>query len=446
MKHFHLSTVALVLFGAGSFSLAQDAPYDVIDQGFGKHIDRADPLPWAMKVRSVARGPYEFWRGSRDLFYQYAKTHFTDWSSSPQSLIPGHGDVHFGNVGSYPTAPFGTLAFGLVDFDDAAVQPFQLDLLSVYITSLLVANESNLSLPPSFSADLVDAYRKGLLSDQPASKLLATEPEVIVTLRDAGKKYKKEMEKFTEAGRFKPTVLKDGQVTEVLRRAPGIDRRALAEALSTAVTSSPTTGAVFNYTTPDEFERAILDVALRTRVASSGSQGLDKLLVLMTAPIKGTDSDVIVYLKQQIPAAAERQTLVPALDPTPGRRCATRVMDLTRPAPLVTGAVELAGKSYLLTIKEPWSDELDWTRIDTPETLVRYALLTATTVGSAHGQDGRSRQIAPLLTPDLTHALHTRATAYTRFVIDAHERFVTDTRVNKLRDVASYELGKLTKR
>ena len=94
---------------------------------------------------------------------------------------------------------------------------------------------------------------------------------------------------------------------------------------------------------------------------------------------------MVIYLKQQIPAAAERQGVVGRDSRTPGRRCAELAVALTDPPPYLNGWCDAAdGRSFWVSFKEPWGDELDPAGVKTPADLKETARVLAVAVGAAH--------------------------------------------------------------
>src|SRR5690606_17738103 len=112
---------------------SEPTPYQRLEQAYAPYLDPRDPLAWPMKVSSLTADPYKFWRGSKDLYYAWARTACADWLADQASYGVTHGDLHLGNIGTYASG-WGTVSFGMVDFDDSAHLPVQLELLQGMIT------------------------------------------------------------------------------------------------------------------------------------------------------------------------------------------------------------------------------------------------------------------------------------------------------------------------
>src|SRR5688500_5435699 len=71
--------------GGGAASQASPAPgggngpYDVIQRAYAPYTEADDALGFPMKVRNLSAGPFRFWRGAKELFYDWAKTNTADW-------------------------------------------------------------------------------------------------------------------------------------------------------------------------------------------------------------------------------------------------------------------------------------------------------------------------------------------------------------------------------
>lgn len=418
---------------------APSTPFDIIRSAYLPYMEPADPLAFPLKVKSLAADPYTFWRGSKDLFFRWAKDHCSDWADDEQAYVAAHGDLHLGNIGSYAAdGPFGTLAFGMVDFDDATRLPFQIELLQGEITLRLIAREKHLDLSASDERQLGDAmhdaYRSALLSDGNAGDLLVDE-RGITKLIQAGREhaYREELDQYVADGKFKRAIRNGrGELKELLRPAESL-RDAIAIALADAAARSPRLKSRLRYSTAEELKRTIRDVAFRTRIGSSGSQGLKKILVLMDKPLVDVDHDIILYLKQQISTAAERQGFVIPVSQTPGERCAALMRQMTSPPPFLCEACELGAESYWLSVKEPWSDELDAGDVKDLDDLRRAARIWGTIAGVAHRAGSNHPElIVEKLTPALRKNLETRAQTYLALLTSDFETFRRDERVDAI--------------
>lgn len=412
-------------------------PFDVIVNAYAPYMSPADPLAMPMKVKALTQDPYTFWRGSKDLFFVWCRANTRDWLDDPGAHVPCHGDLHFGNIGAYvPAEGWGELALGMVDFDDTALMPFQIELLQGLITLELTADHNALRLDPAqreqLAGAMLDAYRSALSSEQIATDLLRADPSCAKLLDADRPTYVEHLEKLTTNGRFRPVVFSGkGKLRDVFRSAAA-RQDDLAKGIAEALEHSPGLRASFRYHTPAEIRREMRDAVLRTRIGSSGSQGLKKYFVLLHRPLVGLEHDVIVYLKQQIPPAAERAGVVSATAESPGRRLAQLMSQLTSPQAFANSWCEIGGESYWVTVVEPWSNELDPGDFQQFDAVLRGARIWGTVAGAAHAAAGHEAAIQRRLTPQLPTLLLERAADYLNELEHSFEQFVTDPRTVEL--------------
>jgi hypothetical protein len=244
--------------------------------------------------------------------------------------------------------------------------------------------------------------------------------------------YANELGRYTRDGRFVPAVVtRKGDVKDILR--PARDRAGeFADALARAAARSPHLRSRLRHHDAAAIRGAIKDVALRTRPASSGSQGLEKYFVLMNRPLKDVEHDAILYFKQQVATAPERAGLIPPDPRDPGRRCTEDIELVSRPDHYLSDYVELGGKSYWVTVREPWTDELDPEDIKNYDNLLAYARIWGTATGSCHWLPDQRRVIAERTTPDLKVNLRRLSAAYVTELDRQYQAFVADPRVPAL--------------
>src|ERR1043165_256447 len=126
---------------------ASPRAYDLLYKAYGPYVDAADPLAFPAKVRALSVDRYAFWRGAKDLFFLWCKNNTQNWMAEKETYVRQEGDQHLGNVGTYMSGRnFGSMAFGMVDFDDSHSLPFQFELLQGIITLRLTAEERQVSL------------------------------------------------------------------------------------------------------------------------------------------------------------------------------------------------------------------------------------------------------------------------------------------------------------
>ncbi len=428
---------------------AEDQPYDAIRRSYAPYMTPDDPLSLPMKVKAVAQDPYTFWRGTKDLYYAWCAHNAADWISDKPSYLPTHGDLHLGNIGAYACeGAFGRIAFGMIDFDESATLPFQLELLQGQITLELTAHRNRVDLTkknrPTLLRAMLEGYSEALRSRQNATALLKDDPQVKRLSSGSKKSYDDELEHYTAGGKFRAAVLsKKGEVRDLQRPCP--DRSdEFARLIAQALSRSDSARALFAHPDAQSLRKGMKDVVLRTRLGSSGSQGLQKYLLLMDRPLVGVDHDVILYLKREIPSAAIRSGLLPADPREPGERYASDVDRLTEPHPFLNLWCAQGKESFHLTIKDPWSAELGPDGVDGFDSLLRTARLWGVVAGAAHRNAGNPQLILAKLTPQLSEELLTRGDQYIEHLNQTFAQFSADDRVRKDIDSADAAIHQLS--
>jgi len=434
--------LCLFLLLGPSLLRAQEAasspkPFDVLQNAYGAYVDANDPLAFPAKVRSLAIDRYNFWRGAKDLFFVWCKNNTQKWLADKEAYVRQEGDQHLGNVGTYMTGRnFGTLAFGMVDFDDSHNLPFQFELLQGIITLRLAAEESQISLDDDQFDQLISSvlenYENAANSTATATDLLADDPVLVhMKIRLGKKNYPKELNEYTEnSAKLRPFA--------PLRKPKDVFRPAMdkADPISTgiaqAIARSPQMVRIFNYHTAADIRANIKDLAQRTRLGSAGSQGLKKYFVLLRRPLVGVEHDAILYVKQQIPTAAERAGIIPRDPRTPGQRCAEDLDLLSHPTPFLNSWFQMGNESYWVTLREPWTDELDSDEIKDLAGLRHIAKLWATAAGASHRGAGEGEMIRKRIGPELSNELRRLSNAYLLKLTADYEEFKSDPRVAPL--------------
>ena len=447
MKRLIPLVAAALLFA--SAALAQTArPLDALRDAYAPYLAADEPTGWPTKVRSLTEGDYKFWRGTKDLFFAWSKVECADWYARPAAYVASHGDVHLGNVGAYAAAGgWHNVSFGLVDFDESARLPFEMDLLQCLVTLRLVAAENGIDVSDGewrnlSSAVLADYAQAFANSESAAASLAAVKPVTKLLKKAAEGDYAAEVAELTDAGKFRPTVFNaKGKLKDLLAPLDAAESATLIDALAKAL-DDPDQAALrarFRPHSRGELTAALKDAARRTRVGSSGSQGLGKYFLLLERPLVDYDGDVVIYLKQEIPSAAERQGAVPRDARSAGRRCAETAALLTDPPPYLNGWCDAAdGRSYWINIKEPWGDELDADDVKDADDLKQIAHVLAVAVGAAHAH---ANAVAPTTAPaggpqrtadSLADQLAARSAAYAAKVRADFTDFTNDPRTADL--------------
>jgi uncharacterized protein (DUF2252 family) len=425
---------------AGPVARGEERAFDIVKNGYGQFTRDDDPYSFPMKVWALSQEQNDFWRGGRDVFFRWVKDNCADWLADKGAYVLNHGDLHLGNIGTYAKeGPLGALSFGATDFDDTAKLPFQIELLQGLISLRLTARESGIELNGARRDELArvmfDSYRNAVMSDKTTFELVSKE-ERIGKFIDAAQKnsYDVTLNKFTSNGKFKGVVTGKGEkarAKEILR--PSMEKaEEMARCIAQGLENSPEAKARFNYADVEKIRSSIKDVALRTRLESVGSQGLKKYLVLLEKPLKGLEMDVVMYVKQEIPAAAERAGAI-AHDPrSPGRRCSEDMQELINPEAYLNTWCDLGGESYWITFKEPWSEEIDITEIKDYGGLRAMAGVWGSVVGAMHRDRGHGDAIRQRLGEGLLAVLRHRSTSYMAELDRQYHDFVSDPRAKAM--------------
>jgi hypothetical protein len=330
----------------------------------------------------------------------------------------------------------------VVDFDDSHRLPFPFELLQGVITLRLAAEDAQVVLDDARTNRLIDtmlreyaAASRAAAEGKTAMDQLRDDPTVSRLTASRGKRhYVKELEDYTETGSrlIGVRASRKGQVRDILRPLPPQVVADLGDAIADAVLRDPEQAALFRLKTAAEFRAAVQDAALRTRVGSAGSQGLRKYFVLIDKPLARVDHDVIVYVKQEIPTAAERAGLIPPDGRDPGRRCAEDMAVLSRPEPYFNGWCRMGKESYWVTVREPWSDELDAKDVESYDDLLWAARAWAIAAGASHWEKGQAAMIAARSDTKLAAELRRLSDEYVKQLDADHARLTADPRAKAL--------------
>ena len=420
--------------------------FDLLYNAYGPYVDANDPLAFPAKVRALSIDRYNFWRGAKDLFFIWCKNNTQKWLEDKEAYVRQEGDQHLGNVGTYMTGRnFGTLAFGMVDFDDSHNLPFQFELLQGIITLRLAAEANRVSLDDDQLDQLIslvlENYENAATSPSDATELLADDPTIVhMKVRLGKKNYAEELNEYTDNSQKLRPFAPIRKIKDVFR--PAMDKAdPICNGLAQAIARSPQMVRIFNYHTAAEIRANVKDLAQRTRLGSAGSQGLKKYFVLLKKPLVGVDHDAILYIKQQVPTAAERAGIIP-LDPrAPGERCAEDLELLSHPQPFLNGWFQMGNESYWVTLREPWTEELESDDVKDLAGLRHIAKLWATAAGASHRVPGEGQMISKRIGPELSNDLRRLSNAYLLKLTGDYEDFKSDPRCAPLVATANHTLS-----
>ncbi len=428
---------------------AEPPVYDQLVSDVRSYVPENEELGFALKIRSIARSEYHFWRGTKFLFMKWSKANCSDWYADRSSYVPSHGDVHPGNIGTYPSnSGFGETGFGLVDFDDSAKLPWQIDLLQAAISLQLVAYENNIELSDRDQEKIIkklcESYRVAQQSKKNAKELLHASPLVMQVLEESEEDtYKKELKKLTKEDKFLEVIQKSDLVTDILQPVAETRYDAFAMGVVQAIQNDNRLKKLVGDLSQQQVRLKIKSIARRHRIDSSGSQGLEKYFILLDKPFDGVKHDIIIYLKQAIPSAAERANAIEAEKIAPAKRLVREMESMVSPKPLFNSYCEIEGKSFWTYLKDPWSQEISSSAILSYPELFESSTILGSVLGASHQRD--QVDLGNLDKPEFQRVLLGRAKLFVEQQRLAFREYRNDPRViqqiqfveNKLK-----ELGK----
>ena len=302
-----------------------------------------DPVRLRRKFELLRRDPFSFFRGTCHLFFA---TLPRDAVLARAPAVLTCGDLHLENLGTYK-GDNRLVYFDLIDFDEAALAPFTLELAR-FVTSVLVAAEQ-LGVSKRQAAALCDAfmasYRRAITDGKPRWIERSTADGMVKDLLDS------------LALRSRCDVLDARtQHTKTGRRLTIDARHSLA---ARPADRSRITALLkrFAATTDNPRFYRVLDVA--QRIAGNGSLGVERYVLLVEG--RGSpDNNYLLDLKLAIPSALG--PVVKTRQPKWASE-AQRVVTIQRItqaiSPALLHAVKSDGKSYVLKELQPTADRLD---------------------------------------------------------------------------------------
>lgn len=356
---------------------------------FNPWLSPDDPLQLPLKLHSLVRDEYTFFRGTVDLYYDWCRDNCRDWLKSDDVLLL-HGDVHLGNIGTYRSVSGNR--FAVVDLDETFSGPYHLDVLRGLISLRFAASDNRIELSRADRTALIDrfleAYTEGLSGRLTSDDLEDRNPLVKSLLNEArdtsAAEYAGKFCTGKPLSRFRPTRQKKGRVADIMTPVEKKTRDAIAAAIRTLLTKD---NVGFNAVPikPHVEANDILDVVEWCRIDSGGSQGVKKYLVLVAPNAAWENAPLILQLKEEpIPAAARAGLITAPRITDRAERVANQYLLLIDPLPWLTGHVEVNGRGFLVRTKDPFSEEPEPEDFETRDALMNGAQLLGETLGSAH--------------------------------------------------------------
>jgi len=359
-------------------------------QRFNPWLSPEDPLELPLKLHSLQKDEYTFFRGTVDLYYDWCRDHCTDWIRSTDDYLILHGDVHLGNIGTYRAADGN--AFAVVDLDETFTGPFQLDLLRGWLSLHLAASDNRVELSQADRAVLLEhyltAYTDALTGKAKSEDLVKRHPMARALLEKADDGDPAELaEKFCEGRpprKFRAVRLKKGRVGDIMTPVDGKTRTAFAKAAAQFL-ATDTAGFTPSTLRTAFGEKDILDVAHWSRIDSGGSQGVRKYLVLVAPNPAWDDAPLLLQFKEEPVPAAARAGLVSSTGGAERARLVSYTyLSVIAPIPRLVGHAEVDGRGYLIRTKDPFSEEPESGDFDTLGAIMSGARLLGETLGHAH--------------------------------------------------------------
>lgn len=394
--------VLVALFRSVSLAQSGDAHGDGATYSrlgaLNPHLTERAGLGWAIKLHSLMRGPYDFFRGTADLFAADVRELDPDWCDESLPPVQLHGDVHLGNVGAYQGEGTAGKAihFGLVDFDEAIVGPCELDLLRGAVSLRCAVAQERLSIPECTVNAAIHAmcrsYAAALGTPPSDEELEDRFPMVKEVMRKARKATPEAyVAKYTQAGplRFRSVRLKRGDPSDIMEPVDAQTWDQIVDAVWRYLQhgADSATRRRLRFNTLDELGAGVLDVAAWTRVGSSGSQGLQKFLVLLDRPLVDVAGSLIIQLKEEpIPAAARARLVTSASGVARAEEVAAASWVLNPHRPWLVGFTHINDRAFLVKTKDPWGKELASGDLTSPESVEQGGELIGALLGRSHRQ------------------------------------------------------------
>ena len=387
--------------------------YDQLAAAYVDQVDPQDALAFPAMITSLASDRRSLWRGTNILLLNWCQAHAADWLKNDTYRVVSPGLVRLEALGSYTTGSTDMpRAVGLLDLDDGARLPFQIDLLQAIVSVRQAARDNGLSLQDSNRRQLEAAVFDGYRAAYAAKPGTPAPVEIELTasmLRDRpGIGYPALLERYVQNNRFRPVVRPIGaEPPTVLLPAPD-QIEPIGVELRRVLWQSTVMRRAFRFREPENLRRAVLDIVRRP----TNSGGLKEYLVLVRRPLRTADHDVILQIRKQIAPSAERLGLsVYDQVAAPGRRIAERWLTNENSWPLLANWCELENEHYHITLMEPEQVRLDVTALQTLGELADAGRLLGYHLGKIHRDRNRSA-LSRHLTPDCFAAIANRASAF----------------------------------
>jgi len=327
------------------------------------HVGRR-PSGVRRKYRIMARGPFEFFRGTNFLFAR-AWPEFQPREPGPAVWLCG--DLHLENFGAFPTDD-GDFRFDINDFDDAIVGPCSVDVLRCATSTLLAAESWRLTPTQGISMVLafLDAYRHGVRDGSDQASASDAEPDLagVGELVDATRRGSPHemLEQYAKQKRGTWRLRECKRIRHAGDKSATLVREAVEGANGTGW--------------------KVFDVARRN--AGIGSLGLRRFVVLAEEP--GASEPALLALKETAPSAlaAFADPSMPAFANEGDRAVAAENLLQARPTARLQ-ALTIADRPFHLRTMIPDENRSSLSRLQKRPAKLRAAVAAAGRL-TAHSQ------------------------------------------------------------
>lgn len=384
----------------------------------------ADPDAWRGKFRKMAGSPFAFYRGSAALFYRDLRDgHDDPFANDQTSRVWIQGDLHCDNFGTYMNSA-GVLVFDVNDFDESYVGAFTWDLERLAASLALLAYQKALSddtigrmietVARSYARQ-VERFAEGR-AERDFALTLATTEGVLRDILGAARLQTRlgMLEAFTVIESF------DRRFSDADRTLQRLDSSAaddVDQAFQTYLESIPESkrDRGLSYRVKDTVAR---------RGVGIGSAGLPSYNVLLEGHTQALENDIIVYMKESIPAApsiAMTDERVRDYFRDDAERTVVSQRALQAYADPWLGNTTLHGTGYLVAEASPYTADLDWDDLNDVDQVLQLLSYLGQAVAKIHciSDDDSEQTLVPFSTDDaIAGVLADREDEFADYLVD----------------------------
>ena len=335
---------------------------------------RASPDAFRRKFRTMARDPFEFYRGSAALFYADIDTLADPWVNDDSARVWIQGDLHAENFGTYMDSD-GRLVFDVNDFDEAYLGHWTWDVQR-FVASLALLCWSK-ALPDAVIDDLVARFVRSYVDQVHHYVEVDDDTTWALTLETGRGAVLDALHRAKMASRV--DLLNSVTVVQQyhrrfaersgVRRLDQTEQALVTDAFANYVTTVPD-GRVLGRVAFD-----VLDLVGKSGFGI-GSAGLPAYNVLIEAYSQALDNDVVLTMKQGNIAAPSRivndERLTAAFEHH-GHRTAVSQRALQAHSDRFLGWTSIDTGSgpvgFVVAEYSPYEADLEWTGVDEPAEL-----------------------------------------------------------------------------